>query len=206
MKYMNIIKFVLMAAFFLFCGTISAQKEENLEKYIDKMVAKTKSSNKSYRHISVLGCNLGNPYWVFVQNLEKKGFKRIGPGGYEGELSGRDLVVLLNTCGKYILGVKLEFGCNRGEDCKNTYQSILDSLTKKYGKYTRKDRDILIWERADVLINLELEQYNWSYVSASSAVYIEYEDMIYKNWIKEGSKQIKEQELKQERNSFDANL
>ena len=73
----NLIKIVLMMIMSFICDNVVAQSDVvKQERYIDAKVAKHKN-DASYHHISVLGCNLGNTYEVFCENLKKKGFQNI---------------------------------------------------------------------------------------------------------------------------------
>ena len=210
MKNQNLVKFVLMAFFLFLCGNISAQSSTNgQEKYLDKMVAKYKN-NSSYRHISVLGCNLGNTYAVFSQNLKKKGFKlvRSWKDGYlwKGKLSGRDVGLQIDCCGKYILDIHMEFACESEEDENNTFRNLLGSLTKKYGDCTRVTRTTNYWEKTNYGIELYSTSGNGIVVKGKKTDHVFYKDLIYLNWIKQYDKQVKNQKLKQEKKVFDSNL
>ena len=215
MKNQKIFGLVLMTILFLSCGTISAQNNmHNQEKLIDKLVAKYKNNN-SFRHISVLGCNLGNTYNVFSENLKKKGFKLVkadddyweGKGSdknysWKGKISGRDVGLQIDCCGKYIVKIWMYFACNSEEDCKNTFLNVLGSLNKKYGKYTGKNSAYYFWDKANA--HIELSSVPGSYiVKGKKSVTVDYDDLIYQNWIEEYKRQVKKQKSNQERKAFD---
>ena len=217
MKYRNIIKVVLVTILYLSCGAISAQnKMLNQEKYIDKMVA-TYKNNNSYRHISVLGCNLGNTYAVFCENLKKKGFKLVKTYNdyweglnhdrsfsWQGKLSGRDVGLQIDCCGKYIVRIWMDIACKSEEDENITYRNVLGSLNNKYGKYNRKTQTSKYWEKANVCIDLHTASVGL--VKGKGHVLITYNDLIYQNWINEYDNRIKNQKIKQDRKAFDNNL
>ena len=100
------------------CDNVVAQSDMvKQERFIDAKVAKCKN-DASYHHISVLGCNLGNTYEVFCENLKKKGFQKIDKescrkgklsirdvGRWKGKLLNRDVGLQINGYGKYITSI-----------------------------------------------------------------------------------------------------
>lgn len=220
MKNNSLIRLFLTTFLFFSYLTISAQLLQNHEKYIDKMVAKTKNNN-SYRHISVLGCNLGNSYDVFSENLKKKGYtfvkrtidsseneNKISDRHYswKGIMSGRNVGLQIDCCGKYIVQIWMFIGCNSDKDRDNTWRNVLGSLNNKYGNYTRKDICNRFWDKHNVEITLSSSSYGGYIIKEKYTVQVEYRDLIYEKWINEYKNQIKNQKNRNERKAFDNNL
>lgn len=202
------------------CDSVVAQIDmAKLEKYFDKKVAKHKN-DASYHHISVLGCNLGNTYEVFCENLKKKGFHDIDKdsfrkgkssnrdiGRWKGKLSNRDVGLQINCVGKYITGIHMDVACDSDDDWDSTYRNIFGSLNKKYGKFTRESKTTYFWEKYNVEIQLYLVSGPpYLIIKSENRVRISYEDLIYTNWLKEYMNGIKQQKLKKERKIYDDNL
>lgn len=220
MKELKYIIVALAILLFLPFGSVFAQMMQNHENYINKMVAKTKN-DASYRHISVLGCNLGNSYDVFSANLKNKGFKLVKNNtdpsvnenktsdryySWKGNMSGRNVGLQIDCCGKYIVGIWMHIGCNSEEDEGNTWRNVLSSLNKKYGNYTRKNSYNRYWDKHNVMIRLFSSSYGLGIIKEKQCVVVYYEDLIYVKWINEYKKQIKNQKNKRERKAFEENL
>ena len=216
----DLIQIILMMIMSFICDNVVAQSDMvQQEKYIDAKVAKHKN-DASYHHISVLGCNLGNTYEVFCENLKKIGFHDIDKesfwkgkssnkdvGRWKGKMSNRDVGLQINVCGKYITSIYMFFACDSEDDKDSTFRNIFGSLNKKYGKFTRESKTTYYWEKYNVKIQLYSVSNPLHYIIKSEKeVCIDYEDLIYTNWIKEYENGIKQQKLKKERKTYDDNL
>lgn len=193
----------IISLFFLFflCGVISAQSEIEQERYLDAQMKKYRNSS-SYRHVSVLGCNLGNTYGVFCENLKKMGYQLIkGEYGYVwlGKLSNKTVKVHINRCGKYIQTIHLEILNKNKNDGLDMHKNTLSSLTNNYGKCSRKSGNYAYWFKNNVEITLSFD--TWE-----NTVWVEYEDLIYKKWIKEFNDKYKKQKNEKERNVLEKML
>ncbi len=199
----------------ILCSSCKDSREIEMEKreqFLEQMFLKN-IYNPSLRFISIFGCNIGDSYDSLKNTLIEKGFENTSSSfdghqwthQWKGQLSGKEFGMQIDCCGKYIIRIWMYIGCKSEEDLHSTYMNVLQSLNKKYGSYSREDDVNIWWDRDIVRINLYCTDLS-PLVKSRNIVGIVYDNLPYKNWLKEYDASIKRNETNNEKKVFDDNL